>query len=451
MTDVDIDYSDRDAVKEYLVQKYGENNTCSIGTIGRMKNKSVLIEITRSEGIDLEEVYAVTKGEMKDFGADEEEWTLEQLRENAPSLDRFLTKYPRIEKHFVKLRGLISFWGKHAGGVLVSDESLADQLPVRTVADKVVSCWVEGIQDRELGRMGFIKMDILGIETINQIQMTLDLIEKNRGEKFNMYDLPLDDKRAMLMCNNGDTTGIFQFESYLTNKVVSAMGGIRVFEDYATASALMRPSALRAGLHEKFGKRRNDEEDYIIPDCLEETMGLTYGLTVYQESAYHVAKNLCDFSIVEAYKFMKLLYKGKMTDDKIPYWRDKFYKGAMTKVEKGEVSEQYVKDIFNDLLMFQGYGFCQCLGLDSVLETPEGFKLFADVHIGDIVKAPDKNGDCKFVEVINEMEDEKELFEVVLESGHKLKSSMEHKWLCEDGVKRKLIDIIEGDYSVMVE
>ena len=358
LPDVDIDYSDRDRVKQYLVEKYGKNNTCSIGTIGRMKNKSVLIDLSRALDIELQEVYDVTQSdEMKAYGVEEEKWSLEQLKDSTPSLAAFFDKYPEVEKYFIRLRGTISFWGKHAGGVLVSDKSLTDQLPVRHIGGKVVSSWMEGLAGHELGRMGYIKMDILGVETLNQLQTTLDLIKQSTGQELKLYDLPLENDKAFSLCNKHDNLGIFQFDGHSSRQVIKAMGGIKTFEDYSHASALMRPSALQARLHTKFGERRKGTENYYLPDCLKEYLGTSHGLTIYQESAYHVAHHLCDFSIVDAYRFMKLLYKAKMKPEMVPEWRDKFMKGAQPRIDSGEVKEKFVIDIFEDLLKFQGYGF----------------------------------------------------------------------------------------------
>ena len=360
LPDVDMDFSDRDRVVAYLRGKYGESLTCEIGTVGRMKLKKTLIDLSRAAGIPMEEVYEVTKGEMHEYGKEEEEMDLETLKQETPALAAFLQKHPEVETHMQRLRNTISFWGRHAGGVLVCGEPITDSLPLRRIEEHVVSCWDEGLAGRNLGKMGFIKMDILGVETITQIQDTIELVQKTRGQHLDMYSLPLEDDRAMKLCNEGENLGVFQFDGYSSRQVISAMGGIRCFLDYAHASALMRPSSLQANLHSKFGKRRDklEGEKYTIPTCLQETLGPTYGLTVYQESAYHVARHLSGFGIVDAYKFMKLLYKGKMTPEVTPKWRDKFMAGAQPKVDSGEVTQAVVDGLFDDLLKFQGYGFC---------------------------------------------------------------------------------------------
>ena len=361
MPDVDIDVMSRDAVIKYLVDKYGEKRMCSIGSIGRLKNKSVLLDLCRVFKIDLQEIYEITKGGLKDIEKaedDAEDCSLDELKKLLPQLELFLQKYPQIERHFEKLRGSISYFGKHAGGIIVSDIDLTDMLPVRRVENKIVSCWSEGIEDRELGRMGFVKMDILNVDAVNQIVDTIALIKEMNGEKIDMYNIPLEDKDAMKLCEKYDFTGIFQLESPLSESVVKAMNGIERFEDISAVSALMRPSALANKSHVKFGDRRTNREEWHLPECLIDTMAVTYGLPIYQEAAYHVARHLAGFSIVEAYKFMKKLYKNQLKKEDIPYWFEKFMKGCQSKIDSKETTEVFCKQIFTELLAFQGYGFC---------------------------------------------------------------------------------------------
>jgi len=374
------------------------------------------------------------------------------LKKISPQLKRFLNKYPEVEKGFIKLRGSINNFGKHAGGVLVSDVELTDLLPVRKIDGNVVSCWTEGIQGRELGEMGYIKMDLLGINAMNIVQDTLELINARHGLNWKMKELPLEDKYAVQLANKFDLMGVFQLDSPIAEKVIRDMGGMKRFEDYSAVSALMRPAALQNGFPEKFGKRRSGDEECYIPKCLEPYLEDTYGLPIYQEAAYHVAIHLANFNIIDAYKFMKLLYKGKMTEDKIPYWKEKFIEGCNEKIAKGLIDDKYANQIFNELLAFSGYGFNKCLALDTIVETKDdSYKLFGELKIGEWVKAPDENAKDIFVEVLDIMENEVELYEITLESGKSIKASLDHEFWCEDGCKHKLGEIIEEDLSIMCE
>ena len=354
LPDVDIDFSNRDKVKAYLIEKYGEKNTCTIGTVGRRQNRSVLINLGKIHDVPLDEVQEASK----DLTPEEDDMELDELKEKMPGIARLFKKFPKMEGDFIKLRGTISNWGKHAGGVLVSNVELTDMLPVRKVDDVIVTCWTEGIASRELGMMGFVKMDLLGVDAMNIVQDIIDMIRQTHPEfTSDMNKLPLENYDALASAANCDLMGVFQFDSDVAIKVIKAMEGIKTFNDLVAVTALMRPAALQNKFPAKFGKRRTGEEQYYLPPCLEPYLGSSYGLPLFQEAAYHVATHLAGFDRVKAYKFMKLLYKGKMTKDKVPEWQEKFTKGCQPKVDSGEIPKAYVEQIFTELLAFQGYGF----------------------------------------------------------------------------------------------
>lgn len=122
-----------------------------------------------------------------------------------------------------------------------------------------------------------------------------------------------------------------------------------------------------------------------------------------------------------------------------------------TEVGTGEIDMDYAEETFKELLAFQGYGFC--LGYDTVVELPdEQFKLLGELKIGDKIKIPSKNNQKEFANVVNLLPNgEQDAFEVVLENGKKIKATFEHLFLCSDGKKHTLYDIIENKLEIMCE
>lgn len=357
MADVDIDLSDRDKVIQYFRDKYGDNNICIIGTLNRFKNKSLLLDLGRMHKIDLSESYKITQGEMSEWDKDDENKPVAELRKKSKDFDDYLNQYPEVEKSFDRLRGGIQAFGQHAGGVIVSDVELTNLMPVKRIGENIVSCWVEGLEGRELGTFGFIKMDLLTINAMAKINDVIDLVNKRHGLELTMMDIPLEDPKVFKQISKGDNFGLWQLDGNIGKTVIKAMGGIKTFMDLATASALVRPSCLKNKFHEKFGERRSGKEDYSIVSMLEPFLGVTYGLPIFQEAAYQISHALAGFDIINAHKFMKTLYKGKMTKEYVPYWKEKFMNGCKPLIESGEISAEYPEEVFNELLAFQGYGF----------------------------------------------------------------------------------------------
>ena len=454
--DVDSDCATtrRGALKEHLAERYGRNSVASIGTVGTMQTKSALKSLARLYDIDPQEINQVTSVEMADFAEDDENpKSIEDLRAEYRGLARLLDAHPQMAAVFGTLHGSIDSWGVHAGGVLITDFDLRDQLPLRLSKDgQVVTTWQEGIAARELGMMGFIKFDILGIDKLNIIEDILRLIKENKGIEIDVDKIPLGDYKALKQMDRHDSIAVFQFDTALTGKVTDHMGGIHSFADLGSLTTLMRPAALKNHFDVEFGNRRAGRSECYIPECLKPYLGDTYGLPIYQEHIMQIAMALAGFDKAVAYKFMKLIYKGKLhTQAEKDEWRAKFVAGCRPKVESGEIPAEYPDRIFDQILAFLGYGFCKCLALDTVVETPNGYALLGEIQKGDLVKAPDAVGLNRFVEVKNVFDSERELYEVTLEDGKTIKASLEHKFLCDDGLMHPLAEIIENDWGIMGE
>ena len=116
----------------------------------------------------------------------------------------------------------------------------------------------------------------------------------------------------------------------------------------------------------------------------------------------------------------------------------------------GEITKEYADKTFEELLAFQGYGFC--LGYDTIVEKNSGnFVPISELKIGDFIKAPKKE-DSEFVKVTNILPNgEKDVFEIELENGKKIKSTLEHLFLCSDGMKHTMYEIIEKKLEIMCE
>lgn len=360
--DSDVATNKRDMLKEHLAERYGRNSVASIGTVGTMQTKSLLKSLARLYEIDPQEINQITSVEMKDYVEDDDHPAdIAALRDAYPGLAKLLDAHPQMAAVFGRLHGSIDSWGVHAGGVLITDFDLRDQLPLRLGKDgQVVTTWQEGIAARELGQMGFIKFDILGIDQLNIIEDICRLIKENRGQEIDVDKIPLDDYKALKQMDRHDSIAVFQCDTALTGKVTDHMGGIRCFEDLASLSTLMRPAALQNHFDSEFGERRAGKKECYIPECLKPYLGETYGLPIYQEHIMQIAMALSGFDKATAYKFMKLIYKGKLhTQEEKDEWRRKFVAGAAPKVASGEIPAAYPDRLFDQILAFLGYGFCK--------------------------------------------------------------------------------------------
>ena len=302
-----------------------------------MHTKSALKELARVYDVSPEEINELTTKGLKNFEPDDDELSLDELKKKFPALKSFLYKHSEFEKSFSKLQGTINCWGVHAGGILISDKPLINQLPVRMNDGKLATVWTEGLSGRELGQMGFIKLDILAIETLDIIEETINLINTRYNNELKFEDIPWDEPNCLARIEKGDNLGVFQFETPLALRVCKNMGGLHKFEDIASLSTLMRPAALENKFDVKFGNRKNGEETYFIPQCMKKYMEKEYGLPIYQEAALYFALHLASLSLPLSYSFMKKLYKGQLKEKDVPEWEKKFINGCKSNMLHEEI------------------------------------------------------------------------------------------------------------------
>jgi len=281
------------------------------------------------------------------------------------------------------------------------------------------------------------------------------IVKSVSKEELDMTQIPMDDKKCLNQLNNLDVFGIFQFETRVAIGVINEIG-IDTFKDMYAATTLGRPDPLSGNLHVIYGRRKRNEEYWesipVMADVLDQSMGLP----IFQESAMLLARRLAGFSGSEANALRKGLAKGKDNEDsmkKLKSLLEEFKERAKESVEKGLVSSEQLESFVQTLEKYGGYGFNKCLSPETVVETENGLKLLSELKIGDNIKAPSTDfSENEFVSVVDIIDSgKKELFEIELESGQKIKATMEHKFLCNDGNIHSLFEIIENNYEIMCD
>jgi len=462
--DIDLDFQKRvrDWVKQHVVDTFGEKHTCSIGTYSTYKTASVIIDVARALGLDVWEAMGVTKkidalasfqvGEGDDSHQERvDQMEFDELFKHYPDLEAYFRKYPEVYQHAMILRNQVKNMGKHAGGMIISNLDIQNQVPVyRDKSDQIVSAWTEGLATHELSAVGLVKYDFLGLNNLDIIQDAVDYIEQRRGKRLGKRDVDIDEKEAIQISSKHDLVGIFQFENPATKPIADAVKMESIF-DISAVTALIRPGPRDMGMDREYAERKHKRKRYTVPVCLREALEETHGIIVYQEQVQKIAQALSGFDAIDANRLRKALIKGKGDAKALDVLHEKFLEGAQQRIQAGEVTQREVEDWWQLCKAFAEYGFNRCLTLDCVVETPDGMRLFGDIAVGDKVKAPDGESGCKFVEVVDVMDSEEEVWEVTLESGKTISSSMNHKYLCEDGVKRRLEEVLEGDHKVICE
>lgn len=324
--DIDSDVSTprRDEVIQYIKDKYGE--VYQIRTINVIQEKSAVQRAGQAIGIE-PTVYTKMSKNIN---------TVEDMPEK--------TQQEKAWKELaMKFRGHIISYGCHASAVLVSPENVCNWTAVEKQGDNMVVCH----DFHQLEAQGLLKLDILGLETLDIIEQT----KHRAGLDIDVARIPMDDPTTAEMLRRGETGGCFQIESNVMTGIILRMN-VKNVEDMSAVVALGRPGPLDSGMVETFLRRRNHQEptSYEIPE-LESILGDTEGVILYQEQIMKMARKLCGYSLGEADNLRRIIGR-KVVDEMKPAIDDMIKRG----VANG-YTEKQMKDITDNIITFANYGF----------------------------------------------------------------------------------------------
>jgi len=346
MPDIDVDFcmNGRDEVIRYVSEKYGRENVGQIITFGTMKARGVIRDVGRVLNIPYNEVDKIAK-----LVPEGPKVSLEKAIDEEPAL-RHLEQGQESEKKLLKisraLEGLSRHASTHASGVVISDKPLVNYLPLFKGANEEIM--TQFTMD-QIEKLGLIKFDFLGLKTLTVIKHTLKLIEGSTGRKIDIDNIPLDDAKTFKLCQEGNTTGVFQLESGGMKDLLRSLKP-EVFEDLVALVALYRPGPMDWIPDYIDGKHGRKKPKYLHPK-LEPILSKTYGVAIYQEQVMQIARDLAGFSMGQADVLRKAM--GKKKADLLAEQKDKFIKGC----EANGINRELAEKVFNFIEPFAGYGF----------------------------------------------------------------------------------------------
>lgn len=259
-----------------------------------------------------------------------------------------------------------------------------------------------------------------------------------------------NDKNTWKLFAEGRTKGIFQLESNL-GKSWSKKLAPNNLEELSALIAIIRPGTLKSMLDGKsmtqhyVDRKHGREEVTYLHSALEDILKPTFGVLVYQEQSMRIAEKIAGFNLQEADVLRKAI--GKKKADLMNEVKKSFIAGAE---RVGIVSKEEAEQIFGWIEKSSRYAFNKCLDPETVVHTPNGPKLLFELIIGDMVLAPKDNKNDHYVEVLDVVHtEEKEIYEIELDTGDTLRCTLDHKIMCADLQMRTLRDIIEQGLEIM--
>lgn len=318
MPDVDCDISRyrRQEVIEHLKEYYGADHVSHIGNYSMYGVKSSIKDVARVYNLPFKESLDISKA-IDEISTDVnlsfnmiDTWeTLEpMLYQQWKTLE---DKYPEIIDIARHLEGMPRQAGIHASGILVTPVPVTDIIPVRYEKGISISLW-DGVT---LDELGFCKLDILGLVSLDTIQDILRLIYPAATLEDLYHSADISDPAVYKNIKEKKTDAVFQLESNIMKQILDIMQPDN-FDDLVAVNALVRPGPLSCKMHEDYAKRKHGETKdikYPIRGC-EDILDSTYGVLCFQEQFMQISKKIAGFNDMQADILTRKIIGKKQVD-----------------------------------------------------------------------------------------------------------------------------------------
>ncbi len=354
MPDIDVDfcYERRQEVIDYVVEKYGKDRVVQIVTFGTLAPRNCIRDVGRALDLPYATVDTVAKMIPNEIGITIEKalngnFDLRNLYQGDEEIKYLIDMAKRLE-------GLPRHTSMHAAGVVISQKSVDEYVPLSRASDGTI---VTQFVMTTLEELGLLKMDFLGLRTLTVIQNAVKFVEKSKGIKLDMNKIDYNDKAVLDYIGTGKTDGIFQLES----------GGMKGFmkelkprnlEDIIAGISLYRPGPM--DFIPKYLEGKNNSES-ITYDCpqLEKILKPTYGCIVYQEQVMQIVRELAGYTLGRSDLVRRAMSKKKasvMEKEQHNFVYGNEEEGVKGCIANG-ISEEIAVKIYNDMMDFAKYAF----------------------------------------------------------------------------------------------
>lgn len=352
LPDIDADLADdrRDEVIRYCMSKYGEDKVAHIVTFGTMMGRAAIRDIGRVLEVPYGEVDKIAKlvpPPKQGFHT-----SLAEHLKQVPELQeayRSSIPYKKMLDLAVKIEGTVRHASVHAAGIVIAPDPITNFTPIQRESngDKVVTQYDMNAVGED--GVGLVKMDFLGIRNLSILGRAVEYVERNRGIRINLKNIPLDDSKAFELLARGETMGVFQMEGSGMTKNLMELKPTNIF-DISAMVALYRPGPMLI-IPEYIARKHDPKKVKFFDPRMKEYLERSLGLLVYQDDVLLTAINIAGYNWEEADKFRKAM--GKKIPEEMRKQRDHFLEGCVA----NGMSLEKAEELFKQIEPFAAYGF----------------------------------------------------------------------------------------------
>ena len=354
MPDIDVDFcfERRQEVIDYVVRKYGKDRVVQIVTFGTLAARGVIRDVGRVLDMPYAQVDTIAKMIPTELNI-----TIDKALEMNPELKKAYDEQEDV--HYLidmgkRLEGLPRHSSMHAAGVVISQKSVDEYVPLSRASDGSITTQFTMTTLEELG---LLKMDFLGLRTLTVIQNAEKIIEQTNGVKLNMDAIDYNDKKVLDSLGTGKTDGVFQLESAGMKNFMKELKP-QSLEDVIAGISLYRPGPMDFIPQYIRGKNRPDTISYDCPQ-LEPILQPTYGCIVYQEQVMQIVRSLAGYTLGRSDLVRRAMSKKKaavMEKERQNFVYGNEEEGVPGCISNG-ISEKTANKIYDDMTDFAKYAF----------------------------------------------------------------------------------------------
>lgn len=354
MPDIDVDFcfERRQEVIDYVVEKYGKDRVVQIVTFGTMAARGVIRDVGRVMDLPYAQCDMIAKMIPEELNI-----TIDKALKMNPELKNLYNTDETVKKLIDmsrRLEGLPRHTSMHAAGVVISQKSVDEYVPLARASDGSI---VTQFTMTTLEELGLLKMDFLGLRTLTVIQKAVKLIERNKGISLDMDCVDYSDKQVYDMLGAGKTEGVFQLESAGMTNFMKELKP-ESLEDIIAGISLYRPGPMDFIPQYIEGKNNPDSIHFLCPQ-LEPILSATYGCIVYQEQVMQIVRSLGGYTLGRSDLVRRAMSKKKaavMEKERQNFVYGNEEEGVPGCVNRG-ISEEVANTIYEQMMDFAKYAF----------------------------------------------------------------------------------------------
>jgi len=335
--DLDIESGRREEVIQYVYERYGRHHTAQVANVITYRARSAVRDMAKALGYSTGQQDAWSK-QVDGWGGVS---SLEQRDDHGipPAVVEMAAEIEDAPRHL----------GIHSGGMVICDRPVIEVCPVEwgRMRDRSVLQWDKD----DCAAAGLVKFDLLGLGMLSALHHAIDLVREHRGSEVDLATLPQEDEVYAMLCR-ADSVGVFQVESRAQMATLPRLKPRR-FYDLVVEVALIRPGPIQGGSVHPYIRRRNGQEPvtYLHP-LLENSLGKTLGVPLFQEQLMQMAIDVAGFTPTEADQLRQAM-GSKRSRERMERLKQRLFDGMAERGITGDVAEQ----IFTKMAAFANYGF----------------------------------------------------------------------------------------------